>query len=119
MNLGIQNLGLQAACSIRIFDNNQDLADPIVLYNSRFAVAANKELELTVEMDFNNSEYYFFEYYDIKGNLYRQEFRAVIKEDTGYKSPDHFIMLEPVMIQTKKEREEKFERIKIKYGLLE
>lgn len=113
IKLTIQNLGLQAACSIRIFQNNQDLPQPYTIYDSRCAIAASKEIELDIETDLYNTEYYFFKYYDIKGNLYIQEFRAVINESAGDKSLDHFNILEPKMIQTKKEREEKFPKQKI------
>jgi len=114
ITLTIQNLGIQAACSIRIFEHNQDLPKPVVIYDSRFAIASNQKIELELEMDFNNTEYYYFEYYDIKDNLYQQEFRAVLKNFTDYKEPDHFIMFEPQMIQTKKERKEKLDNMRVR-----
>lgn len=110
LTLKIQNLGLQAACSIKIFEHNQDHSSPEDIYNSPFAIATNAYAEVELEIDLYNTEYYFFEYYDIKENLYRQEFRAVVMEGIGYKKLDHFIMLEPKLIQTKKERDEKMNR---------
>ncbi|MBE6740285.1 MAG: hypothetical protein E7565_08215 [Ruminococcaceae bacterium] len=114
VTLTIQNLGLHAACGIRVLENDQDDTENAVIYGNRFAIAANKEFTIDFCMNLDKTEYYFFDYKDIGDNFYRQEFRAVYNDHHGIKLPEHFIALEPELIQTKKEREEKIKRIRIK-----
>lgn len=114
VTLTIQNLGLQAACGITMLENDQDDSEPKTVYSKRFAIAANAETEIKVTLNLNKTESYFFDFKDIGDNFYRQRVGSVCKDHHGIKLPEHFIAFEPQLIQTKKEREEKFERIRIK-----
>lgn len=111
ITLTIENLGFQAACEVRIIENDQDDFEEKIIYNKYFAVAPNKEKEIVVTVNLNKTEDYFFEFYDIGYNLYRQEFRTSCKEVHGIKLPERYIILKPEIIQTKKERDKKFGRI--------
>lgn len=114
VTLTIQNLGLQAACGIIMLEDDQDDTGNETVYKKRFAIAANKETEIKVSLDLNKTESYFFDFKDIGDNFYRQRVGAVCKDTHGIKLPEHFVAFEPKLIQTKKEREEKFERIRTK-----
>ena len=115
VTLTIQNLGFQAACGITMLESDQDDTKNEIVYNKRFAIAANSETEIKVSLDLNKTERYIFDFNDIEDNFYSQEVEAVCKDYHGVKLPEHFVAFEPQLIQTKKEREEKFERIRIKF----
>ena len=112
--LTIQNLGLQAACGIQMLEFDQDDTENASVYNKRFSLAANGKTTIEVKIDLNKTEDYLFDFKDVGDNFYRQKISASCHEPYGFKSPEYFISFEPVLLQTKKEREEKFERIRIK-----
>lgn len=84
----IQNIGLHSACDIWIYELDGDHPNRNEYIFSHGSVRAGDGEKVEILFDFRKTVYYKFSFYDLKSNLYEQEFRY------GAES-ENFFSLEP------------------------
>lgn len=71
----IQNMGLQSACDIWIYEVDGDHPNRNENIFSHGSVRAGDDEKVEISFDFRKTIYYKFSFYDLKSNRYEQEFR--------------------------------------------
>ena len=100
-----KNVGFHAACDISVHKSisSDDRHKP--MWNNHMVIGRADVKEIKIWVDLNETEFYRFEFFDIRGDHYKQDIIIVFEVKNNEKLPIYISTSEPVMIKTKEERE--------------
>lgn len=114
LTLDVKNVGFHAACDISIYKINHDKNDYSPIYNKHTVIGAGEIRQLKFNVDLEETEFYQFRFDDIRGDSYKQDIQIVHNvSSSGLKLPEYFSTSEPELDETKEEKEERINSIRV------
>lgn len=95
VNCVLYNVGLQAACDVCLYNNQDNLNESNIVWNEHMLIPQNSTKQIEFKLDLTESECYKFVFYDVKSNRYEQEIKAVCTYSKDDKVIKAFLVLEP------------------------